>query len=60
MIVDQNLTFLFVLNRDSNEYLNTSSYVNVVFEPEEMEVAQIGWFLSFSSLFKGYPFLTLT
>jgi len=29
-------------NMDSNEYLNTSSYVNVVFEPEEMEVAQLG------------------
>mmetsp|Transcript_25863 Transcript_25863/g.40355 ORF Transcript_25863/g.40355 Transcript_25863/m.40355 type:complete len:97 (-) Transcript_25863:8-298(-) len=30
-------------NMDSNEFLNTSSYVNVVFEPEEMDVAQIGW-----------------
>ena len=29
-------------NMDSNEYLNTSSYVNVVFEPEEVEVATLG------------------
>uniref|UniRef100_A0A0G4F0K1 Glutamate decarboxylase n=1 Tax=Chromera velia CCMP2878 TaxID=1169474 RepID=A0A0G4F0K1_9ALVE len=27
---------------DSNEYLNTSSYVNVVFEPEESEIAKLG------------------